>query len=146
MCAYFSKVQDETSEAMKQAAKAALNGNKLHYENMKAIDRAHAAKMECFVQEAACLVIPELWLRKIFLKVIFLNTKLPEKQYKILKQKNVIDSTDLFQRNIFNRYLDWLSERFKNGAYKIINKLCFVELLSYCYIVKKYIENSDNDY
>ena len=68
MCAYFSKVQDETSEAMKQAAKEALKGNKLHYENMKAIDRAYAAKMECFVQEAACLVIPELWLRKIFLK------------------------------------------------------------------------------
>ena len=91
---------------MKQAAKETLKGNKLHYENMKAIDRAYATKMECFVQEAVCLVIPELWLRKIFLKVIFLNSKLPEKQYKILKQKNVIDSTDLFQCNILNRYLD----------------------------------------
>ena len=37
MCAYFSKAEDETSEAMKQAAKEVLSGNKLHYEKRKAI-------------------------------------------------------------------------------------------------------------
>ena len=52
MCACFSKPEDETSEAMKQAAKEALSGNKWHYEKMKA---------------------------KIFPKVMFLNSNLPEK-------------------------------------------------------------------
>ena len=33
---------------------------------MKAIARAYATKRECSVQEAVYLVIPELWLRKIF--------------------------------------------------------------------------------
>ena len=31
MCAYFSKSEHETSEAMKQAAKEALKGNKSDY-------------------------------------------------------------------------------------------------------------------
>ena len=31
MCAYFSKAEDETSEAMKQAAKEVLHGNKSDY-------------------------------------------------------------------------------------------------------------------
>ena len=33
MCAYFSKSEHETSEAMKQAAKEALKGNKSDYES-----------------------------------------------------------------------------------------------------------------
>ena len=46
MCAYFSKAEGETSEAMKQAAKEALSGNKSHYDKMKAIARAYATKRE----------------------------------------------------------------------------------------------------
>ena len=49
ICAYFSKTEKETSEAMKQAAKEALSGNKLHYEKMKAIARTYATEMECSV-------------------------------------------------------------------------------------------------
>ena len=111
MCAYFSKAEDETSEAMKQAAKEVLSGNKLHYEKMKAIACAYATKRECSVQEPVYLVMPELWLRKAFPKVIFLNSNLRDKRYKIFKKKNEIyvlpdDSTDLFQRNMLDHYLD----------------------------------------
>ena len=35
MCAYFSKSEDEASEAMKQAAKEALNTNKTNIEQMR---------------------------------------------------------------------------------------------------------------
>ena len=35
MCAYFSKSEDETSEAMKQATKEALNTNKTNIEQMR---------------------------------------------------------------------------------------------------------------
>ena len=37
MCAYFSKSEDETSEAVKQAAKEALNTNKTNIEQMRYI-------------------------------------------------------------------------------------------------------------
>ena len=60
MCAYFSKAEDETSEATKQAAKEALSGNKSHYEKSKATAHAYATKRECSVQEAMYLVMPEL--------------------------------------------------------------------------------------
>ena len=44
MCAYFSKAEDETSEAMKQAAKEALNASKTEFETMKAIAKAYSTK------------------------------------------------------------------------------------------------------
>ena len=149
MCAYFSKAKDETSEAMKQAANEELSGNNSHYEKMKAIAPAYATKRESSVQGAVYLIMPGLWLRKTFPKIFFLNSNLPEKRYKILKQKTEIyespdDSTNLFQRNMLDRYLGWPSKNFKNGAYKVIDQLCFAEILSYYYIVKKPAGNSEN--
>ena len=61
MCAYFSKVKDETSEAMKKAVKDAINWKKSDFDRMKAIARAYATKRECSVQEAVYLVMPEIW-------------------------------------------------------------------------------------
>ena len=46
---------------------------------MKTTAQAYATKRECFVQEAVYLVMPELRLSKIFPKVIFLYSNLPEK-------------------------------------------------------------------
>ena len=108
---------------------------------MKAIAQAYATKMECSVQKAVYLVMPEIWLLKIFSKVILLKGNLPEKEYKIFKQKNEIDelpddSTDFFQSNMLDRYLNRPSESLKNCSDKVIDKLCF-EFLSYHYIVKK---------
>ena len=86
----------------------------------------------------------------MFPEVIFLNSNLSDKRYKIFTKKNEIDalpddSTDLFQRNMLDRYLDRPSKSFKKGAYKIIDHLCFAEFLSYYYIVKKPGGNSGND-
>ena len=122
MCAYFSKAEDETSEAMKQAAKEALNGNKSEYETMKAVARAYATKRECSVQEAVYLLMPELWLRRVFPGVVFLNSNVPAKRYRIFKMKSEIDelpsdSTDIFQQNMLDRYLDRPNEQFKNGQF-----------------------------
>ena len=52
MCAYFSKAVDETSEAMRQTVKDAINGKKIDFERMKAIARAYANKRERSIQEA----------------------------------------------------------------------------------------------
>ena len=131
---------------MKQAAKEALSKNKSHYEQMKAIAQAYTTKRECFIQKAVCLVMLEL----SFPKVVFLNSNFPEKRHKIFKKKNETGeltdvSTDLFQRNMLDRYLVRPSESFKNGAYKVIDKPSLTELLSYHYIVKKPVRNSEND-
>ena len=105
MCAYFSKSEDETSQAMKQAAKEAATTGKDKLESMKTIARAYAAKRECSVQEAVYHVMPELWLRKTFPGVIFANSNLPENRYRMFRSEEEIrelpdDSTDIFKRNI----------------------------------------------
>ena len=46
MCAYFSKAEDGTSEAMKEAAKDAFNRGVPDYEKMKAIPKAYTTKRE----------------------------------------------------------------------------------------------------
>ena len=141
MCAYISKAEDETSEAIKQAAKEALIRNKSDYEKMKSIARAFATRRECSVQEAVYLVMPEPWLCIVFPQVIFLNSNLPEKQCKLFEKKGDIkdltdDSAALFQINILDRYLDCPNESLKNGMYsmyKMIDRLCFAEFLSLFY-------------
>ena len=72
---------------------------------MNAIAKDYATKKKCFIQEAVYLVMPELWLRKTFPKVLFLNSNIPEKRYRIFRNKGEIDElpedrTDIFQRNM----------------------------------------------
>ena len=71
MCAYFSKAEDKTSEAMKQDAKEVLHGTKSDYKKVEIIARAYAIKGECSVQEVVYPVMPELWLCKMFPRIIF---------------------------------------------------------------------------
>ena len=58
------------------------------------------------------------------------------------------DSTEIFQRNMLDRYLDRPDESFKNGMYREISNMCFSEFLSLFYPKSK-IKNSkdlENDY
>ena len=69
---------------------------------MRAAARAYSTRRECSVQERVYLVMLELWLQKTFSKVIFLNSNIPEKCYKIFRRKEDFDelpddSTDVFQ-------------------------------------------------
>ena len=110
MCILF-KTEDETSEAMEQAAKEASLSGKSNFKKMKAVARANSTKRECSVQEAVYLVMPELWLRQTFPKVIFLNSNIPEKPYRIFRRGEDLDElpddiTDVFQRDMLNCYLD----------------------------------------
>ena len=130
---------------MKQAAKEALNGKKSDYNKMKSIAEAYITKRECSV-----LVMPELWLRKIFPCVIFLNSNLPERCYRIFKKEDEIgelpdDSADIFQRNMLDRYLDRPNKFFKGVLYKIVDRLCFAEFLSSCYVDAKLSKLLEND-
>ena len=40
-----------------------------------------------------------------------------------------VNSTDLFQQSMLDRYLDFPNECFKNGEYKVIDKPLFSEFL-----------------
>ena len=126
MCAYFSKSEDETSEAMKQAAKEALSSNKTNIQQMKSIARAYNTKRECSVQEAVYLLMPELWLRKTFPGVVFANSNLPENRFRICRSREEIielpeDSVDIFKRNMIDRYIDRPSCTFSNGKYSALD-------------------------
>ena len=99
--------------------KEASVSGKSNFEKMRAVAGAYFTKRECSVQEAEYLVMPELWLRKTFPKVIFLNSNIPEKRYRIFRRKEDLDElpddiTDVFQRNMLDRYLDRSDREFQN--------------------------------
>ena len=67
---------------------------------MKNIAKAFNTNRECSVQEALYLTKPDLWLRKCFPAIQFVNTNMPEDRYRIFKTQEEIeeledDSTDL---------------------------------------------------
>ena len=88
-------------------AKEAVKEN--DFEKMKAISKAYMTKRECSVQEAVCHIMPELWLRKTFPRVVFANSNLPEDRYRVCYSEEELqemceDSTDICKRNILDRY------------------------------------------
>ena len=145
MCAYLSKTEDECSHAMNQAAQEAFLNNTDAYTKMKSIARAYTTKREVSVQEAVYLVMPELWLRKVFPGVLFANSNSPEKRYKVcLSEKEMSSlpdsSTAIFKRNMLDRYCDRPDNMFSSGRYEILNSFCFAEFLRY-YSLKQNISN-----
>ena len=88
MCAYFSKTENETSKALKQAAREATVSGKTDLEKMKVVAGTYSTKRECSVQEVVHLVMPELKLGKKFPKVVFLNSNIPGKRYRLFELEN----------------------------------------------------------
>ena len=79
-----------------------------------------------------------------------MNSNLPENGFRVFKKGAEIDqlpgdSTDIFQCNMLDRYLDTTNKNLKNGDYKIIDQLCFPEFLSLYYVDAKQIEICEND-
>ena len=76
---------------------------------------------------------------------------MPEKWYRIFKKKCQVDelpkdSTEIFQRNMLDRYLDCPDESFKNGVYREISNMCFSEFLSLLYLKSRTTKYLENDY
>ena len=121
---------------MKQAVKEAVKNNSDNYQKMKSVAHAYSSKRECSVQEPVHHIMPELWLRKIFSGVIYVNSNLPEKRVKlILSQKEIAelsdDVTDLYKRNMTDRYIDRPT----------LENLCFAEFLKRYQFMPKGEEN-----
>ena len=71
--------------------------------------------------------MPELWLRKTFPCIVFVNTGLPEERCRVTKSKEEIEalddeSTDIFMSNIIERYSD---------RPNITDQLCLAEFAAY---------------
>ena len=84
MCQYFSKTEDQCSQAMKQVAKEAFENNMHHHDTMKTIAKAYLGSRECSIQKVVYHVLPELKLRTFFPAVCFVNINLPEERVKVL--------------------------------------------------------------
>ena len=150
MCAYLSKSEDESSDAMKHAASEALESGKTLLEKMKSISNAYRTHREMSVQEAVSIVLPEIWLRKTFPVVMFANSNLPDKRYRVCRSEEEIanmpsDSTDIFKKNMLDRYMDRPNEAFNNGRYRIVDNMCFAEFLSNYYLTIKQKPEDQND-
>ena len=71
--------------------------------------------------------------------MIFANSNLPEHRYRIFRSEEELqempdDSTDVFKRNMFDRYLDRPNCTYLNGRYIILDKFCFAEFLAHFYL------------
>ena len=68
------------------------------------------SKRECSIQEAVYQVMPELWLRKVFPGVLYVNSNIREKRVRMMWSKKEIfelpeRSRDIYKRNMASRYL-----------------------------------------
>ena len=92
--------------------------------------------------------MPELWLRKTFSAVVFSNTNIPENRFRdCLEEKEIKDipenSTDIFKKNMVDRYVDQPDLMFAAGKYAITDQMCYAEFLRYYYLIYKSIHNDN---
>eukprot|EP00111_Clytia_hemisphaerica_P014081 TCONS_00041443-protein len=150
MCAYISKSEDESTEAMKQAAKEALESNQCLREKMKSISRAYRTHREMSIQEAVSIVLPEIWLRRTSPAVIFANSNLPENRYRVCKSQDEIsnmdeEDTNVFKKNMLDRYIDRPTPRCYKGKYPSLEHICYAEFLAN-YSLDSKNKEVENDY
>ena len=81
ICTYLSKTEDECSHAMSQALKESADANFSNYEQITLIAYTYTSKRKCSIKEANYHILPELWLEKTFLAVLFGKTKSPQDRY-----------------------------------------------------------------
>ena len=84
---HLSKQENECSKAMKQAFKEPIEKGARSHEHIKSVAHAYALKRECSLQEAVYQIMPELWLRKIFPGVLYVNSNIPEKGVRMMLSK-----------------------------------------------------------
>ncbi len=123
VCSYFTKDETECSQAIMNAAKEAKEANLNVRDGLRKIGAAFLSTREVSAQECVYRCMPELWLRKIFPKTLFVSTDFAENRVRFAKKQQELDeldddSTDIFKSNIIIRY----SNRPKNIP--VVNDMC----------------------
>ena len=137
VCSYFSKDETECSEAIMKAAKEAKTNNLDVRRSLRKVGAAFLSCREVSAQESVYRCMPELWLRKTFPGVVFVNTGLPQERLQVAKCQEELEalhdeSTDIFKSNIIERYSD---------RPDIPDNICLAQFAAYYY--KDYKANPD---
>ena len=108
VCSYFTKDETECSEAIKNAAKEAKQCNLGIRDGLRKIGATFLSTRKVSAQECVYRCLPELWLRKIFPKTVFISTDFSENRVRFTKTQQELDeldddSTDIFKSNIIVR-------------------------------------------
>ena len=151
MCAYFSKCEEKCSVPMKEAFQQAKDLGYTKFKTMTNIAKAYNSNREVSVQEAVYLVMPELWLRKCFPTVAFINTNTPDQRYRIFKSQDEIeelaeDSNEVFIRNMLDRYVDRPNKEFHHGKYAMLDEMCYASFCAHYTLDTKSRVNAENDW
>ena len=139
VCSYFTKDETQCSQAIMNAAKEGKAGNMEIREGLRKIGAAFLSSREVSSQECVYRCMPELWLRKIFPRTVFVNTDLPDKRVRVAKTQQELEelddeSTDIFKSNIIERY------KLRPTSIVAVNDLCLAEFAAYYY--KEYKKKS----
>ena len=132
VCSYFTKDETECSQAIANAAKEAKTSNLAIKDSLRKIGAAFLSTREVSSQECVYRCMPELWLRKVFPKTVFVSTDLPDNRIRVAKSKIELDeldedSTDIYKSNIIERY------SIRPNKIPIIDNLCLAEFATYYY-------------
>ena len=132
VCSYFTKDETECSQAIVNAAREAKESNLNVKDGLKKIGAAFLSSRKVSSQESVYRCMPELWLRKIFPKTVFVSTDMPEKRLRVAKSQKELDeldddSTDIYKSNVIERY----SLRPNNIV--SVNNMCLAEFAAYYY-------------
>ena len=91
VCSYFTKDETECSQAIVNAAKEAKASNLKIRDSLRKVGAAFLSSREVSSQECVYRCMPELWLRKVFPKTVFVSTDFPEKRVRVAKSKPELD-------------------------------------------------------
>ena len=132
VCSYFTKDESECSQAIMNAAKEGKASNLTIRETLRKIGAAFLSTREVSSQECVYRCMPELWLRKVFPKTVFVSTDLPENRVRVAKSQPELneldsDSTDIYKSNIIERYC------IRPNAILAVDNLCLAEFAAYYY-------------
>ena len=122
---------------MKQTVRHAFEKELNNYEQMKSAANAYINKRECSIQECVYHILPGQWLRKTFPGVIFANSNIPEKRFRLCLAEHEIselpeDSKKIFKRNMVDRYIDQPKLTSSSNQFAVLDAFYFAEF-SRCY-------------
>ena len=129
ICSYFTKDENECSQAIMNAAKEANLNIK---DGLRKFGATFLSTREVSSQECVYRCMPELWLRKIFPKTVFVSTNLPDKRLRVAKNHQELDeldddSIDIYKSNIIERYT------IRPNNIPSVNNMCLAEFAAYYY-------------
>ena len=101
MWAYLSKSEKECSVAMKQAVRDAFEKELNNYEQMKSVANAYINKRQCSTPGCVYHILPGQWQRKRFAGVLFANSNIPEKRFRLCLAEHEISELPEDSKKIF---------------------------------------------